>query len=234
MAEQTLGVELDIHGGGIDLVFPHHENEAAQTEAARGRPLARLWVHNGMLELEGKMSKSEGNIVGLAEALDAYGRDTLLMYFVSGHYRQPIAWGPDVLDHAARRARGIREAARACTPGASPADMAGLRDAFFDALADDFNTPKALAALSEWVSESNRRGGVGSGDLIEMLSVLGLENLAAADEGPPAELVELAEQRFSAREARDFAEADRLRDAIAAAGWEVRDAPGGWELVRAS
>jgi cysteinyl-tRNA synthetase len=112
--------------------------------------------------------------------------------------------------------------------------MAGLRDAFFDALADDFNTPKALAALSEWVSESNRRGGVGSGDLIEMLSVLGLENLAAADVGPPAELVELAEQRFSAREARDFAEADRLRDAIAAAGWEVRDAPGGWELVRAS
>jgi cysteinyl-tRNA synthetase len=235
MAEQTLGVELDIHGGGIDLVFPHHENEAAQTQAARGRPLARLWVHNGMLELGGggKMAKSVGNIVGLREALDEYGRDTLVMYFVSGHYRQPVAWGPDVLDQAARRVRGIREAARACAPGASPEDMGHLKEAFFAALADDFNTPKALASLSEWVSESNRRGGVGSDDLIEMLAVLGLENLAARDEGPPAELAELAERRLAAREAREFGEADRLRDEIAAAGWVVRDAPGGWELVRA-
>jgi cysteinyl-tRNA synthetase len=242
MAEQTLGVDLDIHGGGIDLVFPHHENEAAQTEAARGRPLARLWVHNGMLELPqgashpgtpgGKMSKSEGNIVGLADALDEYGRDTLVMYFVSGHYRQPVAWGPEVLEQAARRARGIRGAARACPVGASPGDMAPLKEAFFAALADDFNTPKALASLSEWVSESNRRGGVGSDDLIEMLSVLGLENLAVADEGPPPEVAELADRRAAARAAKDFAESDRLRDEIAAAGWVVRDVPGGWELVR--
>jgi cysteinyl-tRNA synthetase len=233
MAEQTLGVDFDIHGGGIDLVFPHHENEAAQTAAARGRPLARLWVHNGMLEMGGKMSKSEGNIVGLAEALDEYGRDTLITYFVSGHYRQPVLWGPDVLDQAARRARGIREAARACPVGPSPEDMAHFKEAFFDALADDFNTPRALAALSEWISESNRRGGVGSDDLLEMLGVFGLETLAVAAEGPPAELAALAEQRQAARAARDFAEADRLRDEIAAAGWSVRDVPGGWELVPA-
>ena len=103
MAEELLGVELDIHGGGVDLLFPHHENEAAQTLAARGRPLARLWMHNGMLQLgDEKMAKSEGNIRGLGDVLDEVGRDTLLMYFVAGHYRQPIAYSRERLDAAAR------------------------------------------------------------------------------------------------------------------------------------
>ena len=236
MAEALLGVELDIHGGGIDLVFPHHENEAAQTLAARGRPLARVWMHNGMLQLGGdeKMSKSLGNILGLAEALDAVGRDALLMFFCGGHYRQPIVYRPDVLEDATARVARVREAARRLEAGESPEDMAPLRDQFFDALADDFNTPRALAAMFEWIREANRRGeGVGDGHLREMLGVLGLDNLLEAAASAPAEVVELADRRAAARAAKDWAEADRLRDELASRGWSVRDGPSGPELVRA-
>ncbi len=235
MAETLLGVDFDIHGGGIDLVFPHHENEAAQTLAARGRPLARIWMHNGMLQLGGdeKMSKSVGNIRGLADVLDEVGRDALLMFFCGGHYRQPIAYRRDLLDDAAARVARIREAARRLEPGDSPPDMAPLRDAFFDALADDFNTPQALAALFDWVREANRRGaGVGDAHLREMLGVLALDNLLEPEDGPPGDVVALAEERAAARAARDWAAADRLRDELAARGWTVRDGAGGPELVR--
>ena len=118
------------------------------------------------------------------------------------------------------------------TEGDSPEDLAPLRDAFFDALADDFNTARALASLFDWIREANRRDGpVGDAHLREMLAVLGLDNLLDATEGPPPELVELAERRAQARAARDFAEADRLRDELRAQGWEVRDGPDGPELV---
>jgi len=236
MAEKLLGVELDVHGGGTDLLFPHHENEAAQTLAARGRPLARVWMHNGMVQLDdAKMAKSEGNIRGLAAALDEVGRDALILYFATGHYRQPLAYSRERLEEAARSAERIREAGRRVVAGESPEDLAGLRDAFFDALADDFNTARALAALFDWVREANRRTGpVGGAHLLEMLAVLGLENLLEAQAGPPRELAELAEQRAAARARRDFAEADRLRDQVRAAGWEVRDGPDGPELVPAA
>jgi cysteinyl-tRNA synthetase len=230
MAETLLGVGFDIHGGGIDLVFPHHENEAAQTLAARGEPLARIWMHNGMLQLAEKMSKSLGNVVGLAEALDEWGPETLLMYFAGGHYRQPLAYTPETLGQARANVRRIRDAAT--VPGASPGELAVHRDAFFHALADDFNTPKALAALWAWVGEANRRGGAGDDHLREMLGVLGLEHLLEADEAP-ASVRELADRRAVARAARDFAEADRLRDELHALGWAVRDAASGPELVRA-
>ena len=233
MAEELLGVELDIHGGGSDLLFPHHENEAAQTLAARGRPLARLWMHNGMLQLgDDKMAKSVGNIRGLGAVLDEVGRDTLLMYFVGGHYRQPIAYSRERLEAAAASVERVREAGRRVVEGDSPEDLAPLRDAFFDALADDFNTARALASLFDWIREANRREKpVGGAHLREMLEVLGLDNLLEASEGPPPELVELAERRTEARNRRDFAEADRLRDALRAEGWEVRDGPDGPELV---
>ena len=231
MAEKLLGVDFEIHGGGADLVFPHHENEAAQTHAARGEPLARIWMHNGMIQLGDKMSKSLGNIVGLAGALDEVGRDTLVMYFVAGHYRQPIAYSPDVLEQAAARVKRFRDAA--VHPGESPEDLAPHRDAFFASLADDFNTPAALAAAHDWVNEANRRGGVGDAHLREMLSVFGLDNLLDADEAPE-ELLELARRRERARAERDFAAADRLRDEIRAAGWDVRDGPDGPELVPAA
>jgi cysteinyl-tRNA synthetase len=232
MAEATLGAPFEIHGGGNDLIFPHHENEAAQTLAARRHPLAKIWMHNGMLELEGKMSKSIGNIRSLADVLDEFGRDTLLMFFAEGHYRQPLAFTRDRLDDAARRVEGIRNAGRRLVPGESPAALAPHRDAFFDALADDYNTPRALAALAEWIREANSTGEpVGDAHAREMLSMLGLENLLDRDEAAPDEVVELAELRDAARAAREFAEADRLRDELRARGWEVRDGPGGAELV---
>jgi cysteinyl-tRNA synthetase len=235
MAEELLGVELDIHGGGADLLFPHHENEAAQTLAARGRPLARVWMHNGMLQLGSeKMAKSEGNIRGLAEVLDEVGRDALLLYFVAGHYRQPIAYDRERLDAAAASVERIREAGRRVGDGESPEELAPLRDAFFDALADDFNTARALASLFEWIREANRREGpVGGAHLREMLEVLALDNLLEAAEGPPEALLELARARTEARARKDFAEADRLRDEVRAAGWEIRDGPQGPELVPA-
>jgi cysteinyl-tRNA synthetase len=232
MAEATLGAPFEIHGGGNDLIFPHHENEAAQTLAARGHELARIWMHNGMLEFGGKMSKSVGNIRGLAEVLDEVGRDVLLMLFAEAHYRQPMAFSPEKLEDAARRVEGIRNTGRRLVPGDSPEPMAAHRDAFFDALADDYNTPRALAALAEWIREANSADApVGDAHAREMLAMLGLENLLDADEGAPPEVVELAEQRGAARAARDFAEADRLRDELRARGWEVRDGPEGAELV---
>jgi cysteinyl-tRNA synthetase len=234
MAEELLGADFEIHGGGSDLIFPHHENEAAQTRAARGLPLARLWVHNGMVRVdEAKMAKSVGNVFLLHEALARHGPDALMMYFCSGHYRQPVAYDDERLDAAGRAVAGIREVARGLAGGASPPWSAPLRERFFDALANDFNTPRALAAVFDWVREANRADEpAGDADLREMLAVLGLENLLElpATEAP-AEVVELTDARERARADREWAEADRIRAEIRALGWEVRDSPGGPELL---
>jgi cysteinyl-tRNA synthetase len=232
MAEELLGVGFDIHGGGLDLLFPHHENEAAQTRCARGGELARHWMHNGILEATDgeKMSKSVGNISPLHEVLDRHGRDAVILYFASAHYRQPIAYGAEPLAQAAAGVQRIRDAARRLTPGHSPPELEPLRERFFDALADDFNTPSALAAMWEWIREANRREDpIGDRDLREMLGVLALENLFDVA-GAPTAIVSLAQERQSARAAGDFARADELRAQIEAAGWSVRDTPAGFEL----
>jgi cysteinyl-tRNA synthetase len=234
MAEQLLGVGFDIHGGGSDLVFPHHENEAAQTRAARGSELARLWMHNGMIQLTGeKMAKSLGNITPLHEVLERHGRDAVVMYLISGHYRQPLAFSDAALEQARSNVSRIREAGRRLSRGASPHDLDGLRESYFDALARDFNTPEALAVLNEWIREatSPSRSAPGDAHLREMLGVLGLEGLLAPAAQPPDAVRELAERRELARVERDFQAADRLRDEIAELGWEVRDAPSGFELL---
>jgi cysteinyl-tRNA synthetase len=236
MAEKFLGVDFEVHGGGSDLVFPHHENEQAQTGAARDAPLARIWMHNGMLQSPDrvKMAKSVGNIFLLHEALAAHGRDALVMFFSEGHYRQPITYTPERLEQSAARCRRVRDAARALVPGPSPADMAPLRERFLAALADDFNTPEALSAVAAWITEANRRGvGVGDGDLRDMLGVLGLAQLLdhAGAPAADAEARRLLDEREAARAARDFATADRLRDELAARGWSVRDSAAGPELV---
>jgi cysteinyl-tRNA synthetase len=233
MAESLLGVDFEIHGGGSDLVFPHHENEAAQTCAARGQPLARLWVHNGMVQLqEAKMAKSQGNIFLLHEALDHYGRDALILYFCAGHYRQPVEFDDERLEQAAASVRRVREAARRLTSAPSPEWSRPLREEFFTALAEDFNTPRALAVVFEWVNRANSAGqAVGDADLREMLDVLGLANLLdVAEVEPPAEVIELVEQRERARAAREFAQADALREQVRELGWEVRDGPEGPEV----
>jgi cysteinyl-tRNA synthetase len=239
MAEQILGLDFDVHGGGSDLVFPHHENEIAQTEAGRGERLARIWMHNGMVELDAeKMSKSVGNIRSLAGAIEARGRDALVMYFAGGHYRQPLAFSEEQLDEAARAVERVRELVRRLDPGApEPEGMDGYMERFFAALADDFNTAMARGVLFEWVSEANRRldGGerLGPGGLGEMLYLLGLEDLLEAEEDetdPEAE--RLLREREEARAARDFATADARRDELGALGWEVRDTAEGPRLVR--
>ena len=237
MAEELLGVNFEIHGGGSDLIFPHHENEAAQTGASRDAPLARLWVHNGMLRTdEAKMSKSAGPVFLLHDALAAHGRDALIMYYVGGHYRQPVAYDEERLADAAARVSRIREAARRLTDGPSPQWSAQLKERFFDALAHDFNTPEAMAAVWDWVREANRsEEPAGDADLREMLGVLGLENLLERETSEaPAEVVELSDARERARANRDWAEADRLRAEIGSLGWEVRDGPDGPQLLPAA
>ncbi|HEY4450888.1 MAG TPA: cysteine--tRNA ligase [Solirubrobacteraceae bacterium] len=234
MAEQLLGVGFEIHGGGSDLVFPHHENEAAQTRAARGAELTKLWMHNGMIQFTGeKMAKSVGNIATLREVLDANDAETVLMYLVAGHYRQPLAFSVPALEQARANVSRIREAARRLAPGESPAQLEHLRERFFAALARDFNTPEALAVLNEWLRRAAASEGAGAGDshLREMLGVLGLERLLAPAAVAPAQVRELAERRELARGERDFAAADALRDELAALGWEVRDVAGGFELL---
>jgi cysteinyl-tRNA synthetase len=234
MAEEFLGVGFDIHGGGSDLVFPHHENEAAQTRGARGEELARLWMHNGMIQFTGeKMAKSVGNIAPLHEVLTRFGAETVVMYLISGHYRQPLAFSEAALEQAQANVNRIREAGRRLSPGTSHHDLERLRELFFDALARDFNTPEAIAIVNEWIREatSGMFDVKGDNDLREMLGVLGLESLLAPTAEAPEQVHDLAEERERAREERDFAAADRLRDEIVALGWEVRDGPSGFELL---
>jgi cysteinyl-tRNA synthetase len=218
MAEKFLGSEFELHGGGLDLRFPHHENELAQSRAA-GRPFARTWIHNGMLELdEEKMSKSVGNIRTLREVLDTWGREPLLLYFLSGHWRKPIDFTPEAMEAAQARAGRFRDVFRSPSEEA-PADA---WERFAAALDDDFNTPAALAVMHEWRDHELLRRALG---------VFGLESLAD-DEQAPADVVELAERRQNARVTRDFEEADRIREELERAGWEARDEPGGYRLVR--
>jgi cysteinyl-tRNA synthetase len=234
MAEERLGASFDIHGGGLDLLFPHHENEASQTRCARGHELARHWMHNGMLEIgAAKMAKSADNIEPLHAVLDAVGRDAVILYFVGAHYRQPMDFGDAALSQAQAGVERLREAGRGLVQGESPPALAPLRERFVAALADDFNTPAALAAMWEWVREANRaQDAVGDGDLRAMLDVLALSNLLdPADAAAPAAAVELAAEREQARVAGDFARADELRAQIEASGWTVRDSSAGFELV---
>ena len=239
MAESILGLDFDVHGGGIDLVFPHHENEIAQTEAARGRPLARIWMHNGLVEIDAaKMSKSEGDVHLLGEALDRYGREALLMYFVGGHYRSPLAFSPELLADAARAVERVRDFCRRADPAtAEPPSFAEHARRFDAALADDFNTPAARAALFEWIAAGNRLldagEPVGAAGVRELLWTVGLESLAEPKgEGPGPDELRLLDEREAARAARDYATADARRDELTARGWEVRDTPAGPRLVR--
>jgi cysteinyl-tRNA synthetase len=237
MAEAVLGIPFEVHGGGSDLVFPHHENEIAQTEAARDKPLARTWMHNGMVQMgEEKMAKSVGNIRLLHGALEEFGRDAFLMWMVGAHYRKPVTYTEEALEDATRAVARVRDVVRRLDPEAPGLD--DHLEAFFDALADDFNTPQARAVLFEWVAEANRRMDagerVGPGRLGEMLYALGLETLLEVEDEAPEELQRLAAEREEARSSRDFERADQIRDQLAESGWEIRDTPEGARLVRRS
>jgi cysteinyl-tRNA synthetase len=237
MAEKLLGPAFAIHGGGSDLIFPHHENEIAQSQAA-DRPFARVWMHNGMIQLaEEKMSKSVGNIFQLSEALDRYGAETLVAYLISGHYRQPLAFSEGALDEAKARVERIRNFLRELTHDdgggeAAPFVVARREDALA-ALADDFNTPRALAALFGLIAEGHRRPLPGARRaLAELLPLLGLDSVLEAEEATDVEAERLVAEREEARAARDFERADALREELAERGWEIRDTDAGPRLVR--
>jgi cysteinyl-tRNA synthetase len=217
MAEELLGPAFEIHGGGLDLVFPHHENELAQSRAL-GHEFARIWTHNGMLEFTGeKMSKSLGNDVSLRNVLDTWGRETILVFFLTGHWRKPIDFDDETMAAARARADRLRDVLL----GPSEPAPADAWERFAAALDDDFNTPEALATLHEWRDHDLLR---------RALAVFGLESLAELPEAP-AEVVSLAEERKRARGERRFDDADRLRGEIESAGWEVRDVESGFQLV---
>ena len=209
MSEKHLGPEFEIHGGGLDLVFPHHENEVAQS-GALGHGFARIWMHNGMLQFAGaEMHKSVGNDVSLKDALDRWGRETLLLFFLTGQWRKPLEYSDATMTAAAARAERFRDVFRSTSRPASE----GAWERFAEALDDDFNTPEALAVMHEWRDHELLRSA---------LDVFGLASLADEPE-PPAELLALAERRLVARRDGDFAASDRIRDEIGAAGWDVRD-----------
>jgi cysteinyl-tRNA synthetase len=236
MAEQELGASFAVHGGGSDLVFPHHENEIAQSESA-GRPFANVWMHNGMVDVGAeKMSKSEGNIFQLSEALDKYGRDAVVAYLISGHYRQPLAFGDLQMEEAVARVERLRNFFREHPLDDDQGDVPTARlEAFKDALADDFNTPRAMAEVFELVGEANREDALpGAAKAVaEMLDLVGLATHNEPDQGgaaaPRAE--QLMADRQEARAAKDFGRADEIRDRLAELGWEVRDSADGPRLV---
>src|SRR5581483_6739529 len=229
MSEKELGADFAVHGGGIDLVFAHHENEIAQTEAARGVPLAEIWMHNGLVEIdEEKMSKSVGNIFQLSEAVERYGGQTVVAYLASGHYRRPLAFSDEQLQEAAARVERIRNYVRDAPSGVPDEFLGDRRQAFLDALADDFNTPQAFAVLFEIVAEGNRRELPGAREVLaELLPLLGLESLLEGERGVPEEAQRLLAEREEARAAKDFGRADSLREQLAEMGGEVRDEGGG-------
>ena len=195
MALQELGEQIDIHGGGADLIFPHHSNEIAQTEAFTGAPpFARIWMHNALLQLgEEKMSKSLGNLVSIQEALDSYGPDALRIFVIGSHYRSPVTYTDAALEAAKAGAERLRAAAYAGAPAqlfTPPVDGDAARERFIAAMEDDLNTPQALAALFDLSREINRGRDRGreiwpaQQTLRELAGVLGFTLEAAAEKIP--------------------------------------------------
>lgn len=248
MSLAHLGESIDIHGGGSDLVFPHHENEIAQSESFTGKPFARYWMHNGMLQFTGeKMSKSVGNVVTVEAFLEQHPSDVLRMIVLNANYRSPLTFNEDVIEQATRgleRLRGGLRPAREST-GADGNVGARLQEraeeaqtAFGAAMDDDFNTPGALSQLFELVRAINqaRDEGVGEDDLtaaqsvlLELAAVLGLR-LETADKSsqPVAPFIELLLQvREDLRAAKQFELADRIRDGLQKRGIQIEDSPDG-------
>ena len=237
MAEHELGVPFAIHAGGLDLIFPHHENEIAQTQAGRGAALARTWMHNGMVTTgpEAKMAKSEGNVFQLHEAVARFGAEPVIDFLISGHYRQPLAFGEEALEQARARTERFRDFFRSTTraEGDEHPRVEAARQEFRAALSDDFKTPTAIGALFGLVLDANREPLAGAHEaLAEMLGVLGLGSLAAEDTVDDTDAERLLGEREEARAARDFDRADALRDQLAERGFEIRDTADGPRLVR--
>ena len=254
MSSHYLGETLDIHCGGQDLIFPHHENEIAQSEAASGKTFSNYWMHNGYINIDNKkMSKSLGNFFTVREVAEKYGYEVIRYMMVQAHYRSPINYCKDLLDAckaSLERLYTCRETldrAMSAAPSGSISEEASnlyaqRRQQFEAAMEEDLNTADAVSALFELVRDLNRMCADGTtskeqlaagAELFDAIAdVLGiLYNRKKADE-IPAEVLALAEERAAARKAKNFAEADRLRDAIAALGWQIKETRQGTEITR--
>jgi cysteinyl-tRNA synthetase len=223
MSESLLGETFDIHGGGIDLVFPHHENEIAQSEGAHsGHPLARVWMHNGFLQVEGeKMSKSLGNFFTIRDLLKDWPGEVLRFNMLRTHYRQPMDWTMQGLKESWATLERWYESSAA-------GYAARIPDGVLAALADDLNTPQAIAELHRETPEAICGGLMLLGFSVEE------EKIAAKPPLDPAEIARAIAARNDARKTRNFREADRIRDELAADGIVLKDSPSGttWEVKR--
>ena len=265
MSLKYLGAGFDIHGGGRDLIFPHHENEIAQAEGALDQPFVRFWMHNGMLNLtEVKMSKSLGNILTLRDVLDRYRPEALIAAFLGSHYRSPLEFSAELLAETEQQVDRLRNVFRELADAAASAgtasgaaasgasgdapDVALLervatrRQAFADALSDDLNTAAALAEVFGLAREANAALAAGElttqaatqvrAGMMEMVHTLGLDGVAGGEETIPAEVTQMAEERQRCRAAGEYSRADALRSALTERGYEVRDVPGGFKVLK--
>jgi cysteinyl-tRNA synthetase len=247
MSTHCLGESFDIHGGGLDLKFPHHENEIAQSEAATGKPFVSIWMHNGFVTVdEEKMAKSLGNFLTIRDLLQRYRAEEIRYFILSSHYRSPLAYSDVQMANARGALSRLYTALRGIEPAAPP-DDAPQAARFAEAMDDDFNTPEALAALFDLAREINRLRDADparAAGLAGLMRCLGgeigllrndpVDYLQAAAGGPDASVIEAQiEARRAARAAGDFAAADRIRDELAAEGVQLEDGPEGTTWRRA-
>ncbi len=241
MAKAVLGETIDIHAGGLDLIFPHHENEIAQSECAHGKPMARFWLHNGFLSIDSeKMSKSIGNVKLVHDLLKHYDGETMRFALMSAHYRQPLDWTESLLTQSKETLDRLYNALRRMQD--VEADDVQAPKAVLAALCDDLNTPQALAELSGMAKEANKSDMHDwprlKGEILAAGRLLGLlqrdpDDWARGDASAAERIDALVAARVAARKAKDFAEADRIRKELAAEGVEIMDGPDGstWRKV---